>query len=263
VANYGTIVLTNQGLTLFAKAQAGIQLNFTRMQIGSGQLSVGQNPESLTALITPISYFAINMTSSSVNTAHVKGIFENTAISAPTYSCELGLFAQDPDDGEILYAYANAGLEGDTIPPISAGPISKQYQVNTAIGNASNVTATIPAETYIATSQKGIADGVASLGPDGVVPADQLAFSGGNQEVVKVSATILEIDTRSNPMTYTSGKLTKVEEKDGSTVVKTNTLNYSGSRLDTVVEVADGTTATSTLVYDGSGNLIDVTRAVL
>jgi hypothetical protein len=148
MAVYPNMVITNQGVALYAKVQAGAALNFTRMQIGSGQLGSGQDPATLTALITPISFFAINSMSTTGNTAHVKGIFENTNINSNTYSCELGLFATDPNIGEILYAYANAGAQGDNIPPISAGPFAKQYQINSAVGNATNVTASIPAMAY-------------------------------------------------------------------------------------------------------------------
>lgn len=174
MAVYGNMVLTQQGLALYTKAQSGVQLNFTRMQIGSGQLAVGQDPTTLTALITPISFFNINSISSSGSTAYVKGIFENTSVTVSTYSCELGLFATDPTLGEILFAYANAGAQGDTIPPISAGPFSKQYQINAAIGNASSVTATIPAGTYIPTTDKGVANGVATLDGSSLVPAGNL-----------------------------------------------------------------------------------------
>ncbi|MEK8128653.1 hypothetical protein WMW72_12120 [Paenibacillus filicis] len=73
----------------------------------------------------------------------MRGMFDNGNITTPTYTCEVGLFALDPQDGEILYSYANAGTQGDTIPPISSGPLSKQFQLNAAIGNASNVTATV------------------------------------------------------------------------------------------------------------------------
>lgn len=262
MAVYGPMTITTAGLALYAKAQTGVTLNFTRMQIGSGLLT-GQSIPSLTGLITPIAYFSIISAQSSGSQATIRGVFDNAGLATSKYSCEIGLFAQDPTAGEILYAYVNAGAQGDTIPPISAGPFAKQYQINAAVGNASSVTATVPAGVYIPTTDRGAANGVASLGSDSRVPVSQLPFSGGNQYVVKVNAGILETDTRSTPLTYTSGKLTKVEEKDGSTVVKTSTLNYSGSRLDTVVEVAGGSTVTSTLVYDGSGNLTNVTRGVV
>lgn len=170
MAVYGTMIITQQGLALYAKAQTGTQLNFTRMQIGSGRLADEQDPTKLTALITPISFFPINSITSKDNVAYVKGIYENKSISAPTYTCELGLFAQEPNAGEILFAYANAGGQGDTIPPISSGPLSKQYQINAAVGNASNVTATIPADAYIPSTEKGAADGVAPLDKNKKVP---------------------------------------------------------------------------------------------
>lgn len=152
MASYGVMQLTTQGQALYAKAQSGTALNFTRMQIGSGQLAQGQDPTTLTALITPLMYVSINSITSSGNTAYTKGIFDNSTIAVTTYICELGLFAQDPTLGEILYAYANAGTQGDYIPPTASGPFSRQMQINAAIGNATNVTATIPAGSYLALS---------------------------------------------------------------------------------------------------------------
>lgn len=176
MANYGNLIITNQGLALCAKVQSGILLNFTRMRIGSGLLT-GQNPATLLNLITPIAYFTINSISSNANTAHVKGIFDNKLIVSSTYSCELGLFAQDPDVGEILYAYANAGAEGDTIPPFASGPFSWQYQLNPTIGNAANVTATIPSTSYIPVTDKGAAFGVATLDGTTRMPIVQLPIN--------------------------------------------------------------------------------------
>jgi hypothetical protein len=174
MAVFSKVAMTTLGLNLYAKVQAGAALNFTRMQIGSGQLPAGNDPAAQTALITPIAYFAINSISPNLNTAHIKGIFENTLISVSTYTCELGLFATDPTLGEILYAYANALTQGDTIPPYTSGPLSKQYQLNAAIGNSTSTTATIPAGTYIPVSDKGIASGVATLDTNTLVPLVQI-----------------------------------------------------------------------------------------
>jgi hypothetical protein len=49
----------------------------------------------------------------------------------------------DPDDGEILYSYASAGIYGDYTSPASNGPYAWNYQVYAAIGNAANVTVTL------------------------------------------------------------------------------------------------------------------------
>lgn len=202
MAVYGQMVLTTQGQALYAKAQSGTQLNFTRMQLGSGQLASGQDPSTLTALITPIGYFNINSKTTSGNTASIKGLFDNSSLNSSTYSCELGLFATDPTLGEILYAYANAGSQGDNIPPISNGPFSKQYQVNVTVGNATSVTITVPAGTYIPESEKGVS--VATLDSTANVPLNQLGnaqkqIAKGTTAPASPSADDLWIDESATP----------------------------------------------------------------
>jgi hypothetical protein len=43
-------------------------------------------------------------------------VLTNTGLETGYYLCELGIFATDPDDGEVLYAYSNAGDNGDYFP---------------------------------------------------------------------------------------------------------------------------------------------------
>ncbi|WP_289142453.1 hypothetical protein [uncultured Brevibacillus sp.] len=147
MALYPVMVITQQGKNLYAKAQSGIAINYTRMRIGSGSYS--GDPAILTDLVQPIGWVPIYGFSRTGATAHVKGRFENTDIKQSTYSCEIGIYAQDPDLGEILYGYTNAGTKGDYIPPISAGPFSREFQVNIAVGSASQVTAVISPSGFV------------------------------------------------------------------------------------------------------------------
>ena len=48
--------------------------------------------------------------------------FNNQKLTSPMQFCEVGVFAEDPDEGEILYAYVNAGNKGDYIPAFSGEP---------------------------------------------------------------------------------------------------------------------------------------------
>lgn len=84
-----------------------------------------------------------------------------------------------------------------------------------------------------------------------------------NADVSLIYSVQHHVHTRTVVLTYDgSGRLQKVEEKDGAAVVKTTTLSYDASgRLSSVVETAGGITRTTTLNYDGNGNLISVTRA--
>jgi YD repeat-containing protein len=85
-----------------------------------------------------------------------------------------------------------------------------------------------------------------------------------NTDINKIKALTLNTDTRSTALTYTSGNLTKVEDKDGTTILKTTNLSYdANSNLTTVEEIAGGTTVTTTMNYDVNGNLISTSKAVM
>ncbi|USG65151.1 hypothetical protein NDK47_24010 [Brevibacillus ruminantium] len=147
MAIYPKMTITELGKNLYAKAQSGTAITYTRMRIGSG--SYNGDPAVLTDLVQPIDWVTIFGISRTGSTAHVKGLFENTNVKQAVYSCELGIYAEDPDLGEILYGYTNAGTKGDNIPPISAGPFSREFQVNIAVGSASEVTAVISPSGFV------------------------------------------------------------------------------------------------------------------
>lgn len=140
----------------------------------------------------------------------------------------------------------------------------------------------------VSSSEKGQSNGVATLDEDGKVPEIQLPsfetpsgaqakvdtheakvapHSGhmilgiSNTDINKVKALKLQTDTRSLTLTYTSGNLTKVEEKNGATIVKTTNLTYTDGNLTKVTETAGNTTVTTTLTYT-DGALTSVTKAV-
>jgi len=150
----GGIFFTNRGRALQAKAQTGVQLNFTRMGVGDGQLS-GQDISELTALIDEVK--SLTLSRFKVLTggkASVGGILTNEGLATGFYWREIGLFATDPDLGEILYCYGNAGALAEYIPA-GGGPeiLEKQVAIVTIIGNAANVSATIDQSLLWATQQ--------------------------------------------------------------------------------------------------------------
>lgn len=141
MALFKNMSITYAGMALFAKAQAGQQIKFTKMQVGSGQIGT-QNPAALVALIDPkldVSIVSINPIPE-LKSATIVGNITNKDVKEALYICEMGLFAIDPDAGEILYGYVSCGQYGDYYAPISQGPYSWQYEINAAIGNAANVT---------------------------------------------------------------------------------------------------------------------------
>lgn len=151
MADFGVMKITNKGMALYNKSLTGTQIQFTKIQSGSGVLPDGVTIEELTALISPDFDMSINSieTDEVNNIVKIKGIKENIGLIDGLISREIGLFANDPDEGEILYSYANAGDLYDFIPPETSGAYSKTFQINAAVGNASNVTAVIPTDTYV------------------------------------------------------------------------------------------------------------------
>lgn len=149
----GTI-LTTKGLALQTKVQAGAQLSFTKVKIGDGQLGSGQSMEALTDLIAPKKTLDISAVAViGDGTSRVRAVVTNTGLAAGFFVREIGLFATDPDDGEILYCVANAGNECDYLPTPTSVAVEQTIDILTAIGNATNVTAVINETIVLATIQ--------------------------------------------------------------------------------------------------------------
>lgn len=261
MASYGALTLTTKGQALYTKAQSGTTLTFTRMQIGSGSLG-STDPTTLNNCITPIAYFLLSGITTTGPTAFIKGTYNNSAITVSTYSCELALYAQDPVLGEILYAYANAGAQGDTIPPISSGPFSRQYQINCTIGAASSVTASIPATVYVATSSLGVASGVATLDTNTLVPIAQLPTGIGANQLGKRDANGNIPNTGLQPISIsantalTPAQSGLIDVTTGSSVITLTLPSAATAQLSYIVKKADSGSG-SISIAASSSQLID------
>jgi len=155
--------LTNKGRQLQAKAQAGAQLVYTRMAVGSGTLS-GQSLESMTALIAPVKDLNITRLKrpAGATRALIGATLTNQDVTTGFYLREIGIFATDPDDGEILYMYANSGATADYITPQGDGVIEKALNMNVFVGSAANITANID-ESLVYATQQDLADAIAGI----------------------------------------------------------------------------------------------------
>lgn len=155
--------LTNKGRQLQAKAQTGAQLVYTRMAVGSGTLS-GQSLESMTALIAPVKDLTITRLKRPAGStrALIGATLTNQDVTTGFYLREVGIFATDPDDGEILYMYANAGATADYITPQGDGVIEKALNMNVFVGSAANITANID-ESLVYATQQDLADAIAGI----------------------------------------------------------------------------------------------------
>lgn len=153
MSTFGGIYFTNKGRSLQAKALTGADLNFTRIAVGDGSLS-GQAVEDLSALIHEVKTLEINkLRTGQSGKVTIGGILSNQDITSGFYWRELGLFAQDPDLGEILYCYGNAGNLAEYIPsPSGSDILEKQIDIVAIVGNAANVSAIIDSSLVYASA---------------------------------------------------------------------------------------------------------------
>ncbi|UED76108.1 phage tail protein [Brevibacillus sp. DP1.3A] len=144
MAQYTGMILTKKGRDLQAKAEAGATLTFTKAKIGDGQLGQGQSLENLNDLINPLKTLAINsVEAESGGLCRIRTNITNQGITQGFYVREIGLFAQDPDLGEILYAISTASA-ADYLPPEGGATIvNNQFDIIVIVGNASSINATI------------------------------------------------------------------------------------------------------------------------
>ena len=143
--NWNGLIITKKGRDLQAKVEAGkTALNLTKMKIGSGTLPTGQQLENLTDLVEPKQNIGIALKEVTENgLCRISATITNSELNIGYYVKELGVFAQDPDNGEILYA-----ITADTAPdylPAKGGAtvVSQEFAVYIAIGNATDITAKI------------------------------------------------------------------------------------------------------------------------
>lgn len=141
MAEYSKFYLTNNGQALLAKMIAGTgDIEFTKVCSSSTQYTESQLV-ALTAL-TNIKQTSLvsKVTRTNEVAIKVEAAYTNRDITAGYYMRTLGLYAVDPDEGEILYGVTIETSGNCYMPPYNGVTVSAAYiQLYTTVGNASNV----------------------------------------------------------------------------------------------------------------------------
>ncbi|MEG6550185.1 phage tail protein [Desulfocurvibacter africanus] len=118
MANFNGLVLTTAGANLQDKiAVSGATLQFTRAAIGDGLWPAGLDPTSLTGLVSEKKSLAIQgLTDEGTGQHKISVLVDNTGLAVGFMTREIGVFADDPDLGEILYQVTSADSP-DYLPP--------------------------------------------------------------------------------------------------------------------------------------------------
>ncbi len=142
MANWSGGVLTAAGRALQAKVEAGTPLSLTRVKLGDGTESAA-SIDTMTDLIGAKASMGISSVTTEDNLCTVTGIILTSNVTTGFYAREWGLFATDPDAGEILYMIS-LDPNPDFVPPSSAAlKVSATYAMNIAISNATSIVSNI------------------------------------------------------------------------------------------------------------------------
>ncbi len=171
MAEFSKLVITNKGQALLAKMIAGSgNIEFTKVSASSTAYTDAQL-EGLTSLSNAKQTSLISKVTRTNEVAiKVEAAFTNTELTAGYYMKALGLYAVDPDAGEILYAVTRETSGNCYMPAYNGITVSGAYvQLVTTVGNAENVSLEVD-QAAVATIgdiqelQKQIADLEAFIG---------------------------------------------------------------------------------------------------
>ncbi len=144
MSEFRQLIITNKGQALMAKLIAGTaNVTFTKVAASSTTYDDSQIP-ALTGLSNIKQQVAVSKVTRINNVAvQVDAAMENSALTTGYYMNSLGLYANDPDEGEILYAVAGANV-GAYMPPYNGITVSGAYlKLVTTVSNASQVDMTV------------------------------------------------------------------------------------------------------------------------
>lgn len=149
-------VLTDTGKTLLLRATSGERIVFTRFMAGDGILQENETEQSVTALKHPVlSNIPAGLVPGTAQDGYVQiqGSFNNqNDVPYDFLWTELGLFAEDEQGVEYLYAY---GYEEEYAELLKAGGSNvasdQKFTVGIAVGDSGNITAYFLPESSWAT----------------------------------------------------------------------------------------------------------------
>lgn len=146
MSNWSEQQFTRKGAELRAKVEAGkCKLALTKMKIGNGSVTVGEI-EHMTDLKSPQLVFGISSCTVSEEDSTVcktVGIASSSNVENSFLVSEMGIYATDPDIGEILYLVCIDSVP-DTMPNKRvASPVTLTYQFDIVTSNTANITAMI------------------------------------------------------------------------------------------------------------------------
>lgn len=209
---------TKKGLALSAKLSAGSTLTITRVEAGSGQTA---DPMSATSLPQIQQWLEIKNVTCHENTATLSAVLVAGDAKADYTLTELGVYAQDPDEGEILYKLYQLSAPVDIV---AGSRMVLRFYLEETVSQDVDVRPVLSVAGH-------------TFDTDFVPVRDVVMMNQVDEEIVHLTAEQLVPYLKSLPRLVTSSKKIYVS---GGTIEETLELNgfYGPGRL--WIEVASG-----------------------
>ena len=162
-------VITNKGLALLAKLVSGTTLTITKAMTGSGYVTPGLLPQQTGVTSPQQTLLFRSITYQETGQVCVPAYLTNDDLETGYTATQVGFYAQDPDEGEILYfiAQATSGT-GIVVPSETEMPgYNAEWDFYFAYGQADEVSVTVdPSNTINANeAQQMIDDAIDAISP--------------------------------------------------------------------------------------------------
>lgn len=267
---YGFII-TTAGEGLLARASAGEGLTLTEVWVGKGAVESAGAAKALTALLDPVA--KATSTTPAVAGGQISMLVEyrndmGGGLEEGFTLSEFGVMAKVGEDAPTLLYYAALGDRAQPVPPIAEGLDVHRFPVAIGVTGEVEVSLEYPAGVwvtheeleealagidlsgYIKATEKGKPGGVATLGPDGKVPAGQLPAM--NYDPAGSAAAVQEtltnhINNKNNPHNVTAAQVGALASSGG---VMSGALSMSGHKIANLAAPAAPTDAANKQYVD-------------
>ena len=166
MAQYSKLKLTNLGLELLTKVKVGaVKLDFTRFGLGNGTFYFPGDVPGLTALANEkLSRPVLGVAKIARGSFKVATVIATKNLPDQGFDItEVGLFATDPDLGEILYGVIYAGTKSDHLPPKSQG-IPYDYVLNLIVSVGDELEVVVKIDEASSATRKELNDHIQDQG---------------------------------------------------------------------------------------------------
>ncbi len=182
MSNFKATTLTTKGNDLLLKVILGqCKLEFTRIVVGDGELETDEYKELLSVVSEKMESTVVDKKILGDGFCSISGRFSNEGIDELVMIKEIGVYALDPDEGEILYSYTTAEGNANYFAPSTTTILEEYYSPIIYIGT--------------------LTDGQIVWNIVAVKNAKEVEFDNSGTNIISddVDGALRELDSRSKP----------------------------------------------------------------